>query len=240
MKPLDLQNLSKIYSAGSRYEVRALDGVSITLNENEVTGLIGPNGAGKTTLLRCVMGFEKPDSGEVLVYGYPTNTIEAKKCIGFQSDAQYRTPKLSVESFLKMNAQLAGVADPMNMIVEYLETFHLTQSAKKALSKLSRGMRQKVELISAFIGSPKLILLDEPTSALDPPSVMELRDFINRKKGSSTILFSSHHLSEVEKVCDRVIFIENGKITGDHIVKELEPGFLEEKFRNYESKRELG
>jgi len=114
----------------------------------------------------------------------------------------------------------------------------LTSSTNKSLQALSKGMRQKIELIQAFLGNPKLVVLDEPTASLDPPSIFELRDFLlKRKEEGITVLFSSHNLTEVEKVCDRVLFINEGSICGDYKMAQAEAGFLEEAFRKHTSER---
>jgi ABC-2 type transport system ATP-binding protein len=114
-----------------------------------------------------------------------------------------------------------------------LESFHITGAVRRKLSDLSKGMRQKIELVAAFLGDPKLVILDEPTAGLDPPSVFELRDFIElKKKEGVNILFSSHNLTEVEKSCDRVLAINNGSLTGDFLMKDAEPGFLESVFKD--------
>lgn len=238
--PLLINNISKTFNKKGKYPTNALIDVSFSLNAAEVTGLIGPNGAGKTTLMRCILGFEKCDSGSIEIFGNSPDSIETKSKIGFQADAQFRSKDLRVKEFLELHSTLAGFTKNNEQIDSYLEIFHIANAAGKKLSDLSKGMRQKIELIQAFIGNPQLIILDEPTAGLDPPSVFELRDFITQQKSiGKTILFSSHHLSEVEKVCDRVLFIQEGKLEGNYNLNELEPGFLEEAFKKYEQERKF-
>ncbi len=214
--------------------------MSFSLNSAEVTGLIGPNGAGKTTLMRCILGFEKFDSGSIEIYGNSPDSLETKKLIGFQADSQFRSKDIKVKEFLEIHSVLAGYPKENEQIDSYLEIFHLSNAAGKKLSDLSKGMRQKIELIQAFLGNPQFVILDEPTAGLDPPSVFELRDFITEQKSTGkTILFSSHHLSEVEKVCDRVLFIQDGKLEGNYNLNDLEPGFLEDAFKKYEQERKF-
>lgn len=235
---LDIKNLSKTYSPGKKAETLALSDVSFALGENEITGLIGPNGAGKTTLIRILMGFEKPDSGSVEFLGKSTLDLSVRNNIGYQSDLQFRSKTFSLKKYLKFQAEICGLEDAELKIELLLSAFSMSGAVHKKLSELSKGMRQKAELIVAFLNEPQLLVLDEPTAALDPPSVFELRDFINKyRDNGATILFSSHHLTEVEKVCDRVIFIDSGKIVSDIKIAEVEPGFLEEAFRKYESER---
>jgi ABC-2 type transport system ATP-binding protein len=240
VQPIIIENVSKTYNKRSKYPTKALADVSFKLNSGEVTGLIGPNGAGKTTLLRILLGFEKPDTGKVILNDKHNLEIEARTGLGYQSDLQFRSKAITVSMYLEMQSKLAGFDKNKDEITYLMESFHLTGNATKNLAALSRGMRQKVELISAFIGNPSIVFLDEPTAALDPPSVFELRDFINKKRLEKiTILFSSHHLTEVEKICDRVLFINNGVLSGDVDLKTQETGFLEEAFRKYETERKF-
>lgn len=235
---LNISNLSKSYSKGKKGETQALRDVSFALHEKEITGLIGPNGAGKTTLIRILMGFEKADTGNVEFLGKSTLDLSVRNDIGYQSDLQFRSKSFTLKSFLKFHAEITKLENADERINSLLSAFSLSDAAEKKLSALSKGMRQKAELAVAFLNKPRLVVLDEPTAALDPPSVFELRDFINKyRDNGSTVLFSSHHLTEVEKICDRVIFIDGGRIISDIIISEAEPGFLEESFRKYESER---
>ncbi len=235
---LSINNLSKTYSAGKKGETKALADVSFSLNSSEITGLIGPNGAGKTTLIRILMGFEKADSGNVEFLGTSTLDLSVRNKIGYQSDLQFRSKTFTLKNYLKFHSEICGLDDSESRIADLLSSFSMSDTADKKLSALSKGMRQKVELIVAFLNNPQLVVLDEPTAALDPPSVFELRDFISKyRENGSTVLFSSHHLTEVEKVCDRVIFIDSGKIISDIKLAEVEHGFIEEAFRKYESER---
>ena len=235
---LIINNVSKIYGKGKKSETNALSDVSFSLHDSEITGLIGPNGAGKTTLTKILMGFENADSGSIEYKGKSTLDLEVRDRIGYQSDLQYRSNSFTVGSYLKFHSELYGINDIESRITQLLTEFSLMDAYHKKLGALSKGMRQKVELVLAFLNQPELIVLDEPTAALDPPSVFELRDFIKKyKQNGATILFSSHHLTEVEKICDRVIFIDSGRIVSDLLVAETEPGFLEEAFRKYESER---
>lgn len=229
--PIKISGLSKTYNAKSKFPVKALKAVDLEIYDNTVCGLIGPNGAGKTTLMKHILGFLKPDKGEVRIYGKSPDDLKAKSLIGYQADNQFRSKSIKVFDFLLLQSSLAGFDNNDDQIRYYLESFHITGAAMKKLSDLSKGMRQKIELVSAFLGKPSLVILDEPTAGLDPPSVFELRDFIEAKKQENVnVLFSSHNLTEVEKTCDRVIAINNGTLTGDFNMKDTEPGFLEKVF----------
>ncbi|TAL70431.1 MAG: ABC transporter ATP-binding protein [Bacteroidetes bacterium] len=235
---ISINNVSKTYKPKSKYPTHALKDLTIDINKDEITGLIGPNGAGKTTLLKIILGFLKSDKGDVNIFGEKPDDLSVRKKLGYQPDMQYISKSVNVGTFLKINAHLAGVKDSDSEIRYLLESFHLTSSYKKMLQSLSRGMRQKVEIIQAFLGTPELLVFDEPTAFLDPPSVFELRDFIEAKKRDGiTILFSSHNLTEVEKICDRVLFINEGVLVGDYDMKTMETGFLEEAFRKFKDER---
>ncbi len=238
MIALQVNNINMTFNKRSKLPTRALKNFSMSINPGEVVGLIGPNGAGKTTLIRLIMGFEKPDSGSISVFGVENSSFQYKKYVGFQSDNQYRTKAIKTFDFIEFHSKLAGFPNNQEQIRELLEYFKLSNAFDKTLVSLSKGMRQKLELITAFLGKPKLVILDEPTAALDPPSVFELRDFIaGQKSRGVTILFSSHHLTEVEKVSDRIVFIDSGELKGDVNTHEVGPGFIEEAFRRYESER---
>lgn len=232
MSAIEARNLSKTYRQLFKTPVEALRDVSFTVNEGDVVGLIGPNGAGKSTLMRILLGFLPSDSGTVTLFGDHPESLRARSMIGYQADSQFRAKNVSVRSFLMLHAELTGISDAEAHITHLLRTFELLDAYKRPLSSLSKGMRQKLELILAFLGPPKLVFLDEPTAALDPPSVFVLRDFLaEQKKNGMTVLFSSHHLTEVESVCDRIIFISGGTVVDDSPMKDIGPGHLEQLFR---------
>lgn len=235
---LKIENLSKTYNKGSKSETKALRNISLTLYSGEITGLIGPNGAGKTTLIKIIMGFEPADSGLVNISSFEPNDLDAKNILSYQADAHFVSKNFTVWSYLKMHSLLYDIDKYEERLNFLLEKFSLSDAKHKKINGLSKGMRQKLELIVSFLNNSKFVLLDEPTSALDPPSVFELRDFIgNYRSEGKTVLFSSHHLTEVEKVCDRVIFIDKGEIVSDVYLSSVETGFLEDAFLKYERER---
>ena len=232
MSVIYANKLSKTYTQFFKPPVKALHDVSFSVNEGEVVGLIGPNGAGKSTLLRLLLGFLPADSGEVKLFNEHPESLRSRSRIGYQADSQYRAKNVSVKSFLHLHADLLGTEHVREHILHLLRTFELDNAYDRSLSSLSKGMRQKLELVFAFLGMPKLVFLDEPTAALDPPSVFVLRDFLaEQKKTGLTVLFSSHHLTEVESICDRIIFINDGTVVEDSPMKEIGQGHLEELFR---------
>lgn len=229
------QAVAKTYNSGKKIEVEALKNVSFSVQQGEVVGLIGPNGAGKSTLLRILLGLINADAGSsVTIFGQHPESLAARAHIGYQADTQFRSSTVNVRAFLEFHAFLAGQQNPEVQVAALLEQFSLAKPAHRSLSSLSKGMRQKVELILAFVGTPKLVFLDEPTASLDPPSVFELRDFLAGQKSKGlTVFFSSHNLTEVENVCDRVLFINDGTLVGDYAMNRRKSKFLEQAFRKH-------
>ncbi len=235
---ISIKNVSKTYKARTKFPTRAIRDLSADIKQGEITGLIGPNGAGKTTLMNIILGFLKADSGEIKILNDYADSINVRKRIAYQADLQYISRTVKVSSYLKLHSNLIGIKNPSENIRYLLESFHMTSTYNKSLQSLSRGMRQKIEIVQAFLGFPELVLFDEPTAFLDPPSVFELRDFLlNKKKEGITVLFSSHNLTEVEKICDRVLFINEGTLSGDYVMETYEAGFLEDAFRKFRDDR---
>lgn len=226
--------VSKTYRS-RRSNVKALTDVTFSVQPGEVAGLIGPNGAGKSTLLRILLGFLPPDPGSSTeIFGHLPDALETRAWTGYQADSQFRAPTVTVRDFLLFHAALLSVPDAAAQVDAHLAAFTLSGSAGRSLSSMSKGMRQKVELILAFLGAPKIVFLDEPTASLDPPSVFELREFLAVQKAKGvTVFFSSHNLTEVENVCSRVLFINDGRLLGDYDMRSATPGFLESAFRRH-------
>jgi ABC-2 type transport system ATP-binding protein len=232
---IQAENISKTFSPRSKNAVRALRGVSFDVQQGEIVGLIGPNGAGKSTLLRILLGFLNADEGgTVSILSHHPESIETRRAIGYQADTQFRSSSVRTSAFLELHALLAGNDNPTEEVTAVLRHFNLLNASGRKLSALSKGMRQKIELAVAFVGSPKVVFLDEPTASLDPPSVFELREFLTQQKAKgTTVFFSSHNLTEVENVCDRVLFILDGALVAEHSLAGTPPGFLEESFRKH-------
>lgn len=209
-----VEGLTKSYG-----EIRALQGVKFQVERGEIVGLLGPNGAGKSTAIKCLTGYLHPDEGSVHVDGINVleSPIEAQSCIGYLPENTPLYPEMSVQAYLQMIAELRGV--PENMYVERLSdaivATGLVDRLTQPIGQLSKGLRQRVGLAQAILHKPRLLILDEPTIGLDPTQMVEIRNLIKSLAGSSTILFSSHILSEVEAVCDRVIILVNGEIRAD-------------------------
>ena len=212
---LEYQNVSKEYrSSFGRKSVRALDGFTLAVDRGEVFGFLGPNGAGKTTAIHLAMGFMRATSGSGSMLDQPFGHAATRKRIGFLAEnvALYHRPVLPL---LRFYGGLNGLRDPQlkQKSREMLELLELTDVQQRNASKLSRGMLQRVGLAQALINDPELVILDEPTSALDPIGRVAIRELLQRMKSQGkTIFLSSHLLSEIELVCDRIAILHKGKL----------------------------
>jgi ABC-2 type transport system ATP-binding protein len=210
---IDVSDLRKTYSFG---KVIALDGVSLKINQGEVFGLIGPNGAGKTTLMGCLLALLKPTSGEIKIDGFAPDAFSTRAITGFLPERPTFDSWMTARQFLSYHHMLAK--RPAHLakaeIEEALDLVSLEAAARgRQVKKFSRGMLQRLGLAQVLIGKPKICFLDEPTSGMDPIGMAMVRDLLLRwKEENVTVIVNSHHLDEVEKVCDRVAFIRSGRI----------------------------
>lgn len=231
MVALELAAVTKRY--GSR---TALSGVSLTVPEGSSVGLLGPNGAGKTTALRLLLGFTRPSGGGVLLHGHDPIEPAAREGVGYLPERLVLPGRMSVRGFLRLHGSLAGLVGSHREeeVDEVMERTGIADRARDRLAGLSKGLLQRVGFAQAFLGKPRLLLLDEPTSGLDPIGVRDARDWIGgaRERGC-TVLVSSHILSEVERTCDQVAILHEGRVVGsgplEQVVGEgesLEDAFL--------------
>ena len=218
---IDVTDLSKSYGP-----VQALKGVSFHVDAGEIIGLLGPNGAGKTTMMKILTGYLQPTSGTAKVDGRDvlTHSLEVQKQIGYLPENAPLYPELSVQAYLKMIADLRQipVTEQPARLSEVIRATSLEDHLTRPIGQLSKGYRQRVGLAQAIVHQPKLLILDEPTIGLDPTQIVEVRHLIRRLAGRSTILLSTHILSEVEAICDRVIILLNGEIKADARLSDLE------------------
>ncbi len=211
-----VENVSKTYGRPGR-RTRALDGVSLEIKRGETVGLIGPNGAGKTTLLSCLLGFLRPDAGSISIDGLPVDDLTIRARTGYMPERLGFDRDLTGSDFLAFHWRLSG-GDPSRTAAETAAAAARVGLEPAGLSKklktYSRGMLQRIGVAQATLGNPDLLFLDEPASGTDPLGVVTVRDRILEAKGrGATIVLNSHQLPEVEKVCDRVVFIDRGKLT---------------------------
>jgi ABC-2 type transport system ATP-binding protein len=231
---LDVKNLVKDYTTGFlRKKVRVLKGVSFSVNRGEIFGFVGPNGAGKTTTFKTILGFVPPTGGSVEIMGKPLGDVDVKKHIGYLPENPYFYDYLTGEELLHYMGELYGLngGGLSKRVNELLEKVNMSHAKRVQLRKYSKGMLQRVGVAQALINDPEFLILDEPMSGLDPMGQREIRELIlEQKKKGKTILLSSHILSDVEALCDRV-----GVIIGGRVVKMGELGKLfEEIHTDYE------
>jgi ABC-2 type transport system ATP-binding protein len=231
MIALELAAVSKRY--GSR---TALVDVSLAVPAGSSIGLLGPNGAGKTTALRLLLGFTRPSGGGVLVHGHDPMDPAAREGVGYLPERLVLPGRMSVRRFLGLHGSLAGLASPDRgqQVDEVMEFTGIADRARDRLSGLSKGLLQRVGFAQAFLGKPRLLLLDEPTSGLDPIGIRDARDWIaGARERGCTVLVSSHILSEVERTCDHVAVLHQGRVVAsgplDQVVRadeSLEDAFI--------------
>lgn len=215
MIPCEVNNLNKLYG-----NLVGVDNISFNIKEGEILGLVGPNGAGKTTTLRTIMGLLKPTEGSVSIINEDAfkNGHVARKDVGYVSGEASYIPNLTVKQNLEFVAETKGV--PMDRVDELATKLELTLSMKA--KNLSLGNKKKLSIVMALLSSPKLIILDEPTMGLDP---LVRQNFIKlmeeEKKRGASIIISSHELNEVQRLCDRVAIIKEGKIVAIEEMQNL-------------------
>jgi ABC-2 type transport system ATP-binding protein len=217
---ISAKNVKKSYGP-----IEALRGVSFDIAPGEIVGLLGPNGAGKTTTIKILTGSLHPDEGSVHVNGRDVleHTREVQGQIGYLPETAPLYPELTVQGYLNMMAELRGIPEEKQRqrISEAVYATALADHLVRPIRELSKGFRQRVGLAQAIIHKPRLLILDEPTIGLDPTQVVEVRRLIRRLAERSTVLLSTHILSEVEALCDRVIILINGRIRADAKLSEL-------------------
>jgi len=217
--------VTKVYRRGFHgQEVAALSGVSFEVNAGEVCAFLGPNGAGKTTSISILMGFLFGDAGEIRVLGHPPGDVRAKKKIGFVPENFAFYKHMTATRLLEFHRELAGPAEGGRApeISELLAQVKLDTFGKLKIGKFSRGMVQRLGIAQALLGDPQLLILDEPTSGLDPAGRKEIRELmLSLKAAGKTIFLSSHILSEIEQICDRVIIIDRGRLIRAGLFEEM-------------------
>ncbi|MBA2425630.1 MAG: ABC transporter ATP-binding protein [Actinobacteria bacterium] len=221
---LQAQGLVKRYK-----DKLAVDGVDLAVRPGERVALLGPNGAGKTTTLMMLLGVISPDSGWVEVAGhrFPGGRSEALEQVGFSAGYMPLAERLRVREFLKMYAELYGVRHPEGRIAAGLERFRVPELSEVMGTELSSGQRTLVGIIKATLHHPRLLILDEPTASLDPDVALRVRNGLMelcREQGTA-LLITSHNMVEIQRLCDRVVFLSAGRIIADD-----EPDAVAERF----------
>jgi gliding motility-associated transport system ATP-binding protein len=198
--------------------VSALEGLTLEIRAGEVFGLLGPNGSGKTTFLRLLAGYQLPSAGRLMVAGYDAvrDSLAVRRRIGYVPEAAPLYRQMLVGEFLTFMARLRGVSEQKvkGAVARVVDRLSLAAVVNKPTRALSRGYRQRVALAQALVHDPEILMLDEPTNGLDPRQIIEMRELIRSLAGQHTVLMSSHILGEVEKTCDRVAVLLNGRLLG--------------------------
>ncbi len=208
---IEVSHLTKRYA---RHE--AVRDISFSVARGEIVGFLGPNGAGKTTTLRILTGYLPPTSGTATIAGFDIfrQSIEARRKIGYMPENVPLYEDMRVREYLRFRAQLKGLrnTDARRRVGDVLDTCGLANVRRKMIKTLSKGYRQRVGLADALVHDPELLILDEPTNGLDPNQIRQIRELIRRLAQTHTVLVSTHILSEVEMICNRVIIIDGGEI----------------------------
>ena len=247
---IQVKNLSKKYG-----KFVAVDNLNFKINDGEIIGLLGPNGAGKSTTMNMITGFIDATEGQILINEKDIlkNSKEIKKQIGYMPENIPLYQDLTVKEFVRFMAELKYVSkkDKKNEVEETIKKVGLTDVQNKLIKNLSRGYKQRVSLAGAIVGNPKILILDEPTVGLDPKQIIEIRELIKSLGKNHTVILSSHILSEVSQICEKVIIINKGKLITidtpsnlENLVAEKNNNIIitvedkEEKMKNLENKYE--
>jgi ABC-2 type transport system ATP-binding protein len=200
----------------------AVDDVSFTVDRGEVLGLLGPNGAGKTSVIKMLLGLVRPDAGEVLLLGRRASDPRSRSAVGYLPELFRYQPWLTAAEVLDLHVRLARVAVPAAEQRECLALVGLTERAGDRVGGFSKGMQQRLGLAVALVARPELVVLDEPTSALDPLGRVDVRDIVlSLKTRGVAVLLNSHLIGEVERVCDRVVILDHGRVAASGTLAEL-------------------
>lgn len=218
---IEVKNVTKKYG-----KIVAVDDVSFTIKEGEIVGLLGPNGAGKSTTMNMITGFIEQTQGEIIVDGYDMlkKPKKAKKEIGYMPEGVPLYTDLTVREFVTYMAEIRQVDKKTRKeeVEKIINETGLKSVEKKLIKNLSRGYKQRVSMAGALVGNPKILILDEPTVGLDPKQITEIRNLIKELGKTHTVILSSHILSEVSQICNKVIIINKGKIIAVDTPENLE------------------
>lgn len=218
---IEVKNVTKKYG-----KAVAVEDISFTINDGEIVGLLGPNGAGKSTTMNILTGFIEQTSGEVVIDGFNMlkKPKKAKKEIGYMPEGVPLYTDLTVREFVKYMAEIKQVdrKTRKEKVEKIINQTGLKDVEKKLIKNLSRGYKQRVSMAGALVGEPKILILDEPTVGLDPKQITEIRNLIKELGKTHTVILSSHILSEVSQICNKVIIINKGKIIAVDTPENLE------------------
>ncbi len=220
---VEIRNLGKKYSARANYAIRE---INIVGNEGEIIGILGHNGAGKSTTIKCITGMHPYEEGRITIAGHDLakHPLKAKQNFGYVSDEHILFEKMTGQEYVDFMGDIYGVSirERRERIKKFQEIFQLGDSIYKPISSYSHGMKQKISLMGALIHNPKVFILDEPMVGLDPYTANALRNYFKvHAANGNLVLFSSHNLDTVEKLCDRVYIIDQGRILKEINMREF-------------------
>ncbi len=221
---IQVADLHVSYRSKGGAKIDAVNGLTFEVQPGEIVGFLGPNGAGKSSTLKALMGFVQPKSGTCQVFGDKAGTAEARKRIGYLPEVAMYYPFLTPLETLTLYGELQGLRGAaLRFEAEaLLEIVGLKDAQRKQNRTLSKGMLQRVGIAQSLLGNPELLILDEVTSGLDPVGRKELREIlVERQKNGTTLFFSSHELSEVDILCDRILVINKGKLIEERKMEDL-------------------
>ena len=218
---IHIKNLSKKFN-----QIYAVNNINLSISTNKTVGLLGPNGCGKTTSIGMMLGLIKPTSGDIIIQNKNINTFERNELLSimnFASPYVELPKKLSVKQNLEIYGRLYGVKNLSLRVNELAEDLNLKDFLNKKTGELSSGQKNRVSLAKSLINKPEILLLDEPTASLDPDIGDYVRSYVQsyKSKNKITILLASHNMAEVERLCDSVIMMKNGKIIDQGTSKEI-------------------
>lgn len=227
---ISVTGLSKKY--GSHTAVKNVD---FTINDGEIVGFLGPNGAGKSTIMNILTGYLSPTAGSINIDGYDimTDPKEAKMRIGYLPEIPPLYPDMTVREYLGFIYELKKVRLPKAPhIEEILKLVRIDDAHDRLIKNLSKGYRQRVGIAQALIGNPDVLILDEPTVGLDPRQIIEIRELIKKLGKHHTVILSSHILSEIQEICERIIIINHGELIADGTPNEIAKTVADDKSVN--------
>ena len=231
---ININKVNKFYG-----KQQALTDVSFSLNKGEIVGFLGPNGAGKSTLMKIITCYLEGDSGKVQVSDLDTveQNLKVKAKIGYLPENNPLYTDMYIKEYLTFVGRIYKVENLNNRITEIIQQTGLTAEQSKKIGELSKGFKQRVGLAAALIHNPEILILDEPTTGLDPNQLVEIRNLIKEVGKDKTVLLSTHIMQEVDKMCNRVIIINKGKIVDDQLISNYQKNNidLEEHFRKLTS-----
>lgn len=226
MSAIEVIGLSKTYRRAFRRTGNdALRGVDLTVPEGSAFGLIGPNGAGKTTFIKAILGIVQPTGGTVKVLGGSPEDPRIRARIGYLPERLHLPNAWTAVAFLHTVAKLKGLRPDDAANLRLVERVGIAHAANRKIGGYSKGMRQRLGLAAALLGSPSLLVLDEPTDGIDPLGRVEVRTILQEEvKRGTTLFLNSHLLAETERVCDRVAILANGRVLREGRLEELSRG----------------